>query len=126
MMSFWFLSFTARLPRAKGRFCGHTPPEPRAWGGRTIWWRSEDHEPIINFDSDRPSGALDPGSRVARVVSAELAAGRPRRRCHSRGLPTACRVGRRLARQPAARGGTLRVHVRRVWVLAVLQFAAHH
>ena len=31
--------------------------------------------PIINFDSDRPTGAVDSGGRVARVVSAELAAG---------------------------------------------------
>ena len=36
---------------------------------------SKDHEPIINFDSHRPTGALDSGSRVARVVPDELAAG---------------------------------------------------
>ena len=74
-----FRSFTARRGR---RFCGHGPsaygrPFPGAWrpgadeqpGGQRKTM-SPSH-----FDSDRPTGALDSGSRVARVVSAELAAG---------------------------------------------------
>ncbi len=69
--------------------------------------------------------AAVPAWRWLRSVPAPVARGRRAGGPDPGGVPAAGGAGRRLARQPAARGRPLRLPVRRAGLLAVLQFAPY-